>query len=128
MPPIRTGRSRREHATVARRCGSGRGRRHWHRGEAVPRRTGGTRGRAVRCSAETILWLEIKELRSFLHNTVLIVLVTYAFSFAVFSQVRSNSKELSKAPSAVADEDNSPLSRRIMHAFLPPLPTSSCSR
>lgn len=75
----------------------------------------------VRRSAETIFWLGTKELRSFLHDTVLIVLVVYAFSFAVFSQARSNSQELSKASIAVADEDNSPLSRRIMHAFLPPL-------
>jgi ABC-2 type transport system permease protein len=76
--------------------------------------------RALR-SAGTIFWLGTKELRSFLHDTVLIVLVIYAFSFAVISQARSNSQELSKASIAVVDEDNSPLSRRIMHAFLPPL-------
>lgn len=72
-------------------------------------------------SAGNIFWLGTKELRSFLHDTVLIVLVIYAFSFAVISQARSNAQELSKASIAVADEDNSPLSRRIMHAFLPPL-------
>ena len=72
-------------------------------------------------SASNIFWLGTKELRSFLHDTVLIVLVIYAFSFAVFSQARSNGQELNKASIAFADEDNSPLSRRIMHAFLPPL-------
>jgi ABC-2 type transport system permease protein len=76
--------------------------------------------RALR-SAGNIFWLGTKELRSFLHDTVLIVLVIYAFSFAVISQARSNSQELNKASIAFADEDNSPLSRRIMHAFLPPL-------
>ena len=76
--------------------------------------------RALR-SAGTIFWLGTKELRSFLHDTVLIVLVIYAFSLAVISQAQSNSQELNKASIAVADEDNSPLSRRIMHAFLPPL-------
>ena len=72
-------------------------------------------------SISTIFWLGTKELRSFLHDTVLIVLVIYAFSLAVIMQARSNSQELSKASIAFADEDNSPLSRRIMHAFLPPL-------
>jgi ABC-2 type transport system permease protein len=72
-------------------------------------------------SAGNIFWLGTKELRSFLHDTVLIVLVIYAFSFAVISQARSNSQELNKASIAFADEDNSPLSRRIVHAFLPPL-------
>jgi ABC-2 type transport system permease protein len=76
--------------------------------------------RALR-SASTIFWLGTKELRSFLHDTVLIVLVIYAFSFAVIMQARSNSQELNKASIAFADEDNSPLSRRIEHAFLPPL-------
>lgn len=76
--------------------------------------------RALR-SAGNIFWLGTKELRSFLHDTVLIVLVVYAFSFAVFSQARSSSQELNKASIAFADEDNSPLSRRIVHAFLPPL-------
>jgi ABC-2 type transport system permease protein len=77
--------------------------------------------RGVFRSAGTIFWLGTKELRSFLHDTVLIVLVIYTFSLAVISQAKSNSQELNKASIAVADEDNSPLSRRIMHAFLPPL-------
>jgi ABC-2 type transport system permease protein len=72
-------------------------------------------------SAGTIFWLGTKELRSFLHDTVLIVLVIYTFSLAVISQAKSNSQELNQASIAVADEDNSPLSRRIMHAFLPPM-------
>jgi ABC-2 type transport system permease protein len=76
--------------------------------------------RALR-SAGNIFWLGTKELRSFLHDTVLIVLVIYAFSFAVISQARSSSQELNKASIAFSDEDNSPLSRRIVHAFLPPL-------
>ena len=76
--------------------------------------------RALR-SGGTIFWLGTKELRSFLHDTVLIVLVIYAFSLAVISQARSNSQELNKASIAFSDEDNSPLSRRIIHAFLPPL-------
>lgn len=72
-------------------------------------------------SAGNIFWLGTKELRSFMHDTVLILLVIYAFSLAIISQSQSNAQELNKASIAFADEDNSPLSRRIMHAFLPPL-------
>ena len=68
-----------------------------------------------------IYWLGIKELRSFLHDFVLLGLVAYAFSFAVTLQARSNSQELHNASIAIVDEDHSELSRRIAHAFFPPL-------
>jgi ABC-2 type transport system permease protein len=67
-----------------------------------------------------IFWLGTKELRSFMHDFVLLGLVVYAFSFAVIMQARSNSQELHNASIAIVDEDNSELSRRITHAFLPP--------
>ena len=38
-----------------------------------------------------IFWLGTKELRSFLHDFVLLGLVIYAFSLAVISQAQSNS-------------------------------------
>ena len=68
-----------------------------------------------------IYWLGIKELRSFLHDFVLLGLVVYAFSLAVTLQARSNSQELHNASIAIVDEDQSALSRRIAHAFFPPL-------
>jgi len=71
--------------------------------------------------AANIFWLGVKELRSFLHDYVLLGLVIYSFSLAVIVQARSNSQELHNASIAIADEDNSELSRRIAHAFLPPL-------
>ena len=71
--------------------------------------------------ASNIFWLGIKELRSFLHDYVLLGLVIYAFSLAVILQARSNSQELYNASIAIVDEDHSELSRRIAHAFLPPL-------
>jgi ABC-2 type transport system permease protein len=71
--------------------------------------------------AANIYWLGIKELRSFLHDYVLLGLVIYAFSWAVILQARSNSQELHNASIAIVDEDHSELSRRIAHAFLPPL-------
>jgi ABC-2 type transport system permease protein len=70
---------------------------------------------------ENIYWLGVKELRSFLRDFVLLALVTYAFSFAVTLQARSYSQELHNASIAIVDEDHSVLSRRIAHAFFPPL-------
>jgi ABC-2 type transport system permease protein len=67
-----------------------------------------------------IFWLGIKELRSFLHDFVLLGLVIYAFSLAVIMHARSYSQELHNASIAVTDEDHSELSWRITHAFLPP--------
>jgi ABC-2 type transport system permease protein len=71
-------------------------------------------------SLGNILWLGTKELRSFLHDYVLLALVVYAFSFAIIAQSRSNSQEVYNAAIAIVDEDHSELSRRIAHAFLPP--------
>jgi ABC-2 type transport system permease protein len=68
-----------------------------------------------------IYWLGVKELRSFLHDFVLLALVAYAFSLAIVLQARSNSQELHNASIAIVDEDHSVLSRRITHAFFPPL-------
>ena len=71
--------------------------------------------------AANIYWLGVKELRSFLGDFVLLGLVAYAFSLAVTLQARSNSQELHNASIAIVDEDHSELSRRIAHAFFPPL-------
>ncbi|WP_045837375.1 ABC transporter permease [Hyphomicrobium sp. 99] len=67
-----------------------------------------------------IYWLGTKELRSFFRDWVLLGLVVYSFSLAVIAQTQSNSQELHNASLAIVDEDNSELSRRIAHAFLPP--------
>jgi ABC-2 type transport system permease protein len=67
-----------------------------------------------------IFWLGAKELQSFLHDVVLLVLVVYSFSLAVISQAQSVSGELHNASIAIADEDHSELSRRVTRSFLPP--------
>ena len=71
--------------------------------------------------AANIYWLGVKELRSFLRDFVLLGLVVYSFSLAVTLQARSNAQELHNASIAIVDEDQSELSRRIAHAFFPPL-------
>lgn len=67
-----------------------------------------------------VFWLGTKELRSFFRDPVLLALVIWAFSFAVYTQAQSNSQELHNASVGVVDEDNSALSRRMIGALLSP--------
>ncbi len=67
-----------------------------------------------------IFWLGTKELRSFLHDFVLLGFVVYAFTVAIYAQANTTSMELHNAAIAIVDEDHSPLSRGIAEAFLPP--------
>lgn len=71
-------------------------------------------------SMSTIYWLATKEVRSFLRDWALLLLVIYSFSLAVIAQANSNAQELHNASVGVVDEDRSELSRRIAAAFLPP--------
>ena len=72
-------------------------------------------------SLANIFWLGTKELRSFVHDYVLVGLIIYAFSLAVYAQAQSRSQELHNGAIAIIDEDDSPLSRYIMEGFyLPP--------
>jgi ABC-2 type transport system permease protein len=71
-------------------------------------------------SAKNVMWLGLKELRSFAHDWVLVGLVIYSFSFAILAQAQSSSQEVHNASLGYVDEDHSELSRRIVRAFLPP--------
>jgi ABC-2 type transport system permease protein len=65
--------------------------------------------------------LGVKELRSLRRDSVMIVLIVYAFSIAVMIASGAVSETLHKAPIAIVDEDHSILSSRIVNAFYPPL-------
>jgi ABC-2 type transport system permease protein len=67
-----------------------------------------------------VFWLGTKELRSFFRDFVLLGLVIYSFSYAVYVQGYSNTQELHNASVGVVDEDHSALSQRMIAAFLPP--------
>ncbi|MGA3303513.1 MAG: ABC transporter permease [Methylovirgula sp.] len=67
-----------------------------------------------------IYWLGTKEIRSFFRDFVLLGLVIYAFSLAVFAQAQSNSQEVHNASVAYLDQDHSVLSRRMIGALLRP--------
>ena len=64
--------------------------------------------------------LGLKELQSLRADKVLLVLICWAFSGAIYTAATGASQELRNAPIAVVDEDQSPLSRRIVGAFYPP--------
>jgi ABC-2 type transport system permease protein len=74
----------------------------------------------LRTSLENIYRLGLKELISLRHDVVLVLLIIYFFSYAVYAPSKGTQMELANASVAVVDEDNSALSRRIFDALLPP--------
>ncbi|MBX5227308.1 ABC transporter permease [Rhizobium sp. NLR9b] len=68
----------------------------------------------------TILHLGIKELRGLMRDPILLGLIFYSFTVAVYAEARAVPQTLNNAPIAIVDEDGSPLSLRIADAFLKP--------
>lgn len=71
--------------------------------------------------AANVLHLGVKELRSLVRDPVMLVLIIYAFSFGIYAAATALPETLHMAPIAIADEDHSQLSRRIVDALYPPL-------
>jgi len=67
-----------------------------------------------------IFHLGVKELRSLGRDTLMIVLILFAFTVQVYLTATGLPESLHKAPIAIVDEDRSPLSSRIVNAFYPP--------
>ncbi len=64
--------------------------------------------------------LGVKELRGLGRDTMLLVLIAYAFTVSIYTASRAMPESLNRAPIAVVDEDGSPLSRQITGALYPP--------
>ncbi|MEM7637104.1 MAG: ABC transporter permease [Pseudomonadota bacterium] len=64
--------------------------------------------------------LGVKELRSVLADPVLVILLAWTFTFAIYEVAQNAKMEVANASVAIVDEDRSALSRRIQDAFLPP--------
>src|SRR5690606_24455613 len=64
--------------------------------------------------------LGIKELRSLVRDPVMLVLIAYSFTIAIYAAATVMPETLQKAPIAIVDEDRSPLSRRIVDGFALP--------
>ena len=67
-----------------------------------------------------IFRLGLKELRSLAADKVLLFLIVWAFSGAIYEAATGVSQELHNAPVAIVDEDASPLSLRLADALYPP--------
>ena len=67
------------------------------------------------------IWqLGVKELRSLWRDRLLLLFVIWAFSGALYTAAKAAPDRLHRAAIAVVDEDQSPLSQRIVTAFYPP--------
>ena len=64
--------------------------------------------------------LGVKELWSLWRDPIMLVLIVYAFTLGIYTAASAIPETLNKAPVAVVDEDESPLSARIVAAFYPP--------
>ena len=67
-----------------------------------------------------IFRLGIKELRSLWADKVLLLLIIWVFTGAIYAAAVGVSQEIRNAPVAVVDEDHSPLSQRLIGALVPP--------
>src|SRR3974390_3159130 len=63
----------------------------------------------------------VKELLSLARDPVLLFLIAYCFSFAVYTPAKSAVMDVVNASVALVDEDDSPLARQIRDALRPPL-------
>ena len=67
------------------------------------------------------IWrLGVKELWSLWRDPIMLVLIIYTFTASVYTTASAMPDTLHKAPIAIVDEDQSPLSARIASAFYPP--------
>ncbi|MFH1344262.1 MAG: ABC transporter permease [Pseudomonadota bacterium] len=67
-----------------------------------------------------IFELGVKELRGLVRDPMLMILIVYAFTLSVYAASKAIPETLNRAAIAVVDEDQSPLSSRIITAFNPP--------
>lgn len=67
-----------------------------------------------------VLKLGIKELRGLRRDPMLLALIVYAFTLAIYTKARAMPETLNQAAIAIVDEDQSPVSSRIVTAFYPP--------
>ncbi|MCD8349143.1 MAG: ABC transporter permease [Planctomycetaceae bacterium] len=72
-------------------------------------------------SLKHIYRLGVKELWGLYRDWILLVLIAYSFTFSIYTSATAVPDSLHNATIAFVDEDNSPLSGRIISAFYPPM-------
>lgn len=68
----------------------------------------------------TIYRLGVKELWSLARDPMMLVLIVYTFTAAIYAAATAQPETLHMAPIAIVDEDGSPLAERVISAFFPP--------
>ncbi|MDR1057625.1 MAG: ABC transporter permease [Coxiellaceae bacterium] len=71
-------------------------------------------------SIPNIYILGVKELWSLWRDPIMLFLIVYTFTVAIYIAATAMPDSLNKASLAIVDEDGSPLSERIISAFYPP--------
>lgn len=79
-----------------------------------------TRLARLRRHLANIYRLTIKELRSFRSDPVMLLLVAYSFTIAIYAAATGASTEAKNLSVGIVDEDHSDLSRRIADGLTPP--------
>lgn len=69
---------------------------------------------------QNIFYLGVKELRSLGRDKAMMALIVFAFTVSIYSSATVTSGSLHNAPIAVADQDKSQLSNRIINSFYEP--------
>jgi ABC-2 type transport system permease protein len=88
--------------------------------ETRTRRPGSNRPTKLRLHLTNIYRLIIKELRSFRSDPIMLALVAYSFSIAIYAAATGASTEATNLTVGILDEDRSDLSRRITDGLTPP--------
>lgn len=84
------------------------------------RKTDESMGRVIGGHLANIWRLGLKELASLRADPVLVVLIIYTVTVAIYMVAKDVRTEVRNASIAIVDEDHSTLSRRLAQAFLPP--------
>jgi ABC-2 type transport system permease protein len=84
------------------------------------KRSGSDRFAKLRLHVANIFRLMIKELRSFRSDPIMLALVAYSFTFAIYAAATGASTEATNLSVGIVDEDRSDLSRRIADGLTPP--------
>jgi ABC-2 type transport system permease protein len=85
-----------------------------------PKRPRSNRLARLRVHLANIYRLMIKELRSIRSDPIMLLLVAYSFSFAIYAAATGASTEATNLSVGIVDEDHSDLSRRIADGLTPP--------
>src|SRR5215471_20634963 len=89
-------------------------------GVTKAKRPGGGRLAKLRVHLANIYRLTIKELRGIRSDPVMLALVAYSFTIAVYATATGFRTEATNLSVGIVDEDHSDLSRRIADGLTPP--------